>query len=73
MAGTCEEWTVIERMVGKLTGKLLLWAARRALRIGDIHEFNHIGWAIKLGNTAKCSAGDCTLDHLGLKPLRTKR
>lgn len=46
---------MIERACGRIAGRLLVIAGRRAIARGDRHEFDHIRAAIELGNTAGTS------------------
>lgn len=37
--------------LGRLSGAVLVWLAKRALKRGDVHEFNHCSAVIAVGNT----------------------
>ena len=41
----------VEVYLGRLSGAALLWLARQALKRGDVHEFNHCGAVLAVGNT----------------------
>lgn len=55
-----------EFYLGRLMGAGLVWLGKRALRRGDVHEFNHCSAVLAVGNTDG-DHFDCQLN--GLAPL----
>lgn len=51
----------LEWYLGRLAGAALVWTAKKALRRGDVHEFNHCCAVIEVGNTDGDHHG-CPLD-----------
>lgn len=54
-----------ERFVGWLSGKALMWLARRAAYRHDWHEFNHCIAALMSGNSAHSDAAPCPMPPQG--------
>lgn len=56
------EQPMLDRLVGRLVGKVLVWMARRAYARGDRHAFDHVRAAVAAGNSAPCHGeGRCRL------------
>jgi len=57
--------TWIDYALGYVTGKLLVWAGKRAVDRGDMHEASHILGALNMGITTECGENleDCPIDY----------
>lgn len=53
-----------ERKVGGWTGSVLAILAKRALKRGDTHEFNHLLQAVIWGNSSHSERWPCRLDEV---------
>lgn len=47
------------RLVSRICGRMMVWAGKRALRLGDRHEFDHIHASVIAGNSDGCDPATC--------------
>jgi hypothetical protein len=61
----------LELIAGKLSAKLIVFAATRAAKRGDVHELNHLVAAVAAGNTGrKGCPPTCSFRHLGHREIK---